>query len=310
MQINENAADPLVTAVIPTRNRPDIVCRAVRSALGQTYPNLEVVVVVDGPDPATISAFQSMTDSRIRVVSLAENKGGSSARNAGVQAARGDWVALLDDDDEWLPGKITRQMECARLSNARIPIVSGQVIARSHSKDLIWPRKAPSYPISEYLLARNSWSYGEGLMQTSTLFVPRRFLLELPFTEGLLRFQDLDWVIRAAERPGVSIEFVAEPVTIWIQAEGRSSVSTRLDWRYSWNWIRSEREMITRRAYSGFIATQVAPQAARQRAWRSIFPLLIDMFRNGSPSWFDVAIYISMWCAPPWVRQIARYSQR
>ncbi len=49
---------PLVTAVIPTRNRPELVLRAVRSALAQTYANLEVVVVIDGPDPSTVQALE------------------------------------------------------------------------------------------------------------------------------------------------------------------------------------------------------------------------------------------------------------
>jgi glycosyltransferase involved in cell wall biosynthesis len=306
----ERRDDELVTAVIPTRNRPDMLLRAVRSALNQDYRHLEVVVVVDGPDPATNSVLQSISDPRLRVVSLPEPQGGSAARNAGVLAAHGAWIAFLDDDDEWLPSKISKQIECARMSRAKRPIVSCQLIARTRGKELIWPRKTPSHPVSEYLLSRSSWSYGEGILSTITLFMPRSLLLEVPFTLGLPRYQDLEWILRALDRPGVSIEFISEPLAIWHMADGLNSVSSALNLDFSLNWIRSHRERVTQRAYSGFIATQVAPQAARQNRWKTFFPLLLDMFRNGRPTSFHIALYLSMWFTPHWLRRYVRLAQR
>ena len=90
---------PWITAVIPTRDRADLVTRAVRSVLDQTYPNVDAVVVVDGPDPATVAILTAMNEPRLRVISLDANVGGSEARNIGVRRARGRWVALLDDDE-------------------------------------------------------------------------------------------------------------------------------------------------------------------------------------------------------------------
>jgi glycosyltransferase involved in cell wall biosynthesis len=96
-----------VSAVIPTRNRPEQLLLAVRSALQQTHSELEVIVVIDGPDPKTAQALTGFNDSRLRIVQMERNVGGSDARNAGVQAARGRWIAFLDDDDEWLPHKLS-----------------------------------------------------------------------------------------------------------------------------------------------------------------------------------------------------------
>lgn len=79
-------SDPLVTAVIPTRNRPKLVIRAVRSALGQTYQQMEVVVVIDLPDTATIDQLAKLSDDRLLVITLPESLGGAGARNAGVKA--------------------------------------------------------------------------------------------------------------------------------------------------------------------------------------------------------------------------------
>src|SRR6185437_10035805 len=97
---------PDVSVVIPTLHRPDLAVRAVRSALAQTHAALEVIVVVDGPDPGTEAALGRITDPRLRVLVLAERGKAPNARNQGALAATGRWTALLDDDDEWLPNKI------------------------------------------------------------------------------------------------------------------------------------------------------------------------------------------------------------
>src|ERR1700758_1632604 len=104
--VSPEPSQPLVSAVIPTRNRPDLVCRAVRSALAQTYPNIEVIVVIDGPDPVSFASLEVLGDPRIRIIALKESVGGSEARNTGAREAKGSYIALLDDDDEWLPEKI------------------------------------------------------------------------------------------------------------------------------------------------------------------------------------------------------------
>jgi len=299
-------SQPLVSTVIPTRNRPRLVTRAVQSAIKQTYQNIEVVVVVDGPDSLTTEALRTITDERLRVIQLPAQVGGSDARNAGVQAARGEWVAFLDDDDEWLANKIEKQVQRARQSRSAAPIVCSQLLAhRDHEDVLIWPRKAPSLPICEYLFSRTSWSFGEGLLSTITLLIPRRLLLEVPFTSGLRKYQDFDWVLRVTSyKPDTLIEFIPEPLAIWHM--GTATVSTTDDWKWAWTWIRSQRKQVTARAYSGFIASSVAPQAARQKQWQAFFPLLHDALTQGDPTLFQIVLYFSMWFAPPWVRRLAR----
>ena len=106
---------PLVSVVIPTRNRSGLVVRAVSSALAQTYGDIEVIVVVDGPDQGTAEALERVNDPRLKIVQLPESVGGSDARNAGVKAADGAWVAFLDDDDEWLPEKIQKQLSFSNI---------------------------------------------------------------------------------------------------------------------------------------------------------------------------------------------------
>jgi len=103
---------PLVSVIVPTHNRPALLRRAVTSALAQTWDRIEVVVVDDGSTDATpeVTAELLAGDRRVRSLRNDTPAGGSAARNLGLDAAAGDVVALLDDDDEWLPAKVERQL--------------------------------------------------------------------------------------------------------------------------------------------------------------------------------------------------------
>ena len=108
---------PLVTAVISTYNRAPLVGQAIRSALEQTsVPGLEVVVVDDGSTDDTAAVLGEFGD-RIRVVYQANRERGA-ARNAGLRAARGEFVAFLDSDDYWFPDKIQRELTTIRGADA------------------------------------------------------------------------------------------------------------------------------------------------------------------------------------------------
>ena len=101
---------PLLSAVIPTRNRAGMVCEAVESALCQRDGDVEVIVVDDASTDDTANVLARMFASRIRLVRLPERRGAGAARNAGVRMARGELVAFLDDDDLWLPGKLDAEL--------------------------------------------------------------------------------------------------------------------------------------------------------------------------------------------------------
>jgi glycosyltransferase involved in cell wall biosynthesis len=105
--------DPIVTVVIPTRNRVDLLRHAVASVMHQTEPNFELIVVDDGSADATPAYLAELvaSEARVRVVRNATARGGAAARNAGIASARARWVAFLDDDDEWLPVKLRRQLD-------------------------------------------------------------------------------------------------------------------------------------------------------------------------------------------------------
>ena len=293
-----------VTAVIPTHRRAGVLPRAVRSALSQTYANLDVVVVVDGPDAETTRALAEMAHPRLRVVELDRPMGGCEARNAGVNAASGEWIAFLDDDDEWLPNKIARQMGLLPSIDCRDPIISCRFEARTDSGEYVWPERfpRPGEPISEYLLVRQGIRRVDGFVATPTILTRRSLLERVPFQPGLKKHQDWDWVIRAVSQPGVGVFFCPEALAV-CHMESSNSTSRRLDWEFSLDWVRNSRHLVTPRAYSSFITTHVAWQAAAQRSWLNFGPLLWDAFRNGSLRLLDIMRYLGFWAVPPDHRQ-------
>ncbi len=96
-----------VSVIIPSHNRAEVLPRAVASVLAQTLAPLEVIVVDDGSDDGT-AALMARRFPGVRCL-VQQNRGVSAARNAGIAAARGEWLAFLDSDDEWLPGKLAAQ---------------------------------------------------------------------------------------------------------------------------------------------------------------------------------------------------------
>ena len=99
-----------VSVVIPVHNRRDLVLGAIESALAQRLPAFEVIVVDDGSTDDTAERVAAQFGGRVRLVRLPVNLGRSTARNTGVAFARGQLVAFLDSDDEWLPDKLARQV--------------------------------------------------------------------------------------------------------------------------------------------------------------------------------------------------------
>ncbi len=106
-----------ITVVIPSKNRPDLVRRAVATALAQVDVSLEVIVVDDGSEPS-IPLSVGNGDPRLRILRNDQSQRVAAARNRGVAEARGAWIAFLDDDDVWSPVKLREQLAEVKRSGA------------------------------------------------------------------------------------------------------------------------------------------------------------------------------------------------
>ena len=306
---------PLISVVIPTRQRPSLLMnRSLPSALAQSYSNLEVVVVVDGPDPETVSVLTELAsrDVRVRPVFLPHNVGGSDARNAGVEAARGEWIAFLDDDDEMLPHNLEQHLEVvvqARREGRPWPISVCGSITRTPSGDTLNPPRLPDANelLGDYLLARRSFREKPCSFMTSALFCQRSLLLHHPFRSGLLRHQDWDWVVSVNVLPEVSFHFSRQIATIWYYGERRKQISNSTNWAYSLAWILKVYKcgLVSRKALAGFLNVSVADYAKRGRDYRAVLPTAKAMIM-ARPRAFEWLIFALIWLTPDWIRRRVR----
>lgn len=101
---------PTVSVIIPTYNRADAIGRTIDSVLAQSIDDIEVLIVDDASADGTVDVVESYDDPRVTLVRHETNLGGSAARNTGIEAASGRYVAFLDSDDEWYPRKLERQV--------------------------------------------------------------------------------------------------------------------------------------------------------------------------------------------------------
>ncbi len=107
--------NPAISVIVPTYNRAASLVEAVRSALGQSLSPLEVLVCDDGSTDASREAVAALADGRVRWLDCGRSGRPAPPRNRGLEAARGEWVAFLDDDDVWHPNKL--EVQAARLGD-------------------------------------------------------------------------------------------------------------------------------------------------------------------------------------------------
>jgi glycosyltransferase involved in cell wall biosynthesis len=118
------SACPLISVIIPTRDRPDLLMRAVRSVARQTYLHLEVIIVNDGhPGDLASRVKQVCPDLPCRVIVNDRRPGGAGARNMGAYVSVGEYLAFLDDDDEWLEDKLALQIQAMQRSHAMVGVI-------------------------------------------------------------------------------------------------------------------------------------------------------------------------------------------
>lgn len=185
----------LVSAIITTRNRSQLLRKAIESVLSQTYKELECVVV---DDSSTDDTRQVCSEYPVRYIYIPkeESRGGNYARNLGVKASKGEYVAFLDDDDYWLSAKIEKQL--ALLEDKKCEMVycmrryqnieNGQVV-----KEWEEPRPKPQGDLRDEI-------FRHYITNTSCILATKSLIEQIGgFDENLRKWQEYDLMIRAAQ---------------------------------------------------------------------------------------------------------------
>jgi glycosyltransferase involved in cell wall biosynthesis len=252
-------SSPLVSVIIPAFNRAAVLPQSAGSVLAQTMDDLELIIVDDFSTDSTADVATSFGDPRVRLVRHETNRGVSAARNSGVVAARGRFLAFLDSDDTWLPEKLaiqTAQLEAAAQPD-RTHCSHAFEMELGRTK-VAWPKRGPhaGEPVSDYLFAEN------GQLQTSTWLLARELFAKFQFDENLRRHEDWDVLLRLAAN-GTGFLHISQALARRDTGDSTSRLSNLNDALWSERFLEERRTLFTPRAALAFRARIVATQFVR-----------------------------------------------
>ncbi len=252
----------LVSVIIPTYNRANVILRSVSSAIKQSYQKTEIIIVDDASIDNTAQIIQQINDTRVIYICHQTNLGGSEARNTGIRNAQGKYIAFLDSDDVWLPDKLRHQLAIISQQKCQDNLVCYAQFQKSSQifyQRSILPAKGKQEQetIPEYF-----WLSG-GEMLTSTLIISRTLAGQTLFQTGLVKHQDLDFVIRL-EKQGAKFIFVPQVLATWHNESRSDRISCQVNYQASLDWIQQYRQHISEDAYQGFLLKEIVPKMIKE----------------------------------------------
>jgi glycosyltransferase involved in cell wall biosynthesis len=205
--------ESLVSVIIPTFNRCRSLKRAILSAIGQSYNNIEILVISDGSTDTTSETVSSIEDNRVKYFQHEKNKGLVATRNTGLKKSSGEFITFLDDDDEWSPEKISKQLAVFKDIGTSL----GMVFTNGYSEyendcfirggmpsGIIYhPKKDHFFPLRVLIPPPSSW------------MLPKSIMDEIGnFDENMRNhWDDGDYLVRLALK--YPIYFLNEKLVLW-----------------------------------------------------------------------------------------------
>jgi glycosyltransferase involved in cell wall biosynthesis len=246
---------PFFTVIIPVFNRAASLSIALRSVLEQSEQDFEVIVVDDGSSDDPAHTVDALDDLRIAVVKQ-ENHGGASARNAGIDAAKGEFVAFLDSDDRFLPGHLSA-MRMLLADTKDIAGYAPVIVERGGGKTFIKPPRAIA--VGEHMA--NYVLCDRGFVPTITLVVRAELARQIRYDERLGFAQDTDFCIRLY-LAGCRFVMADSPGAVWNDLPDALRVSAGRKGACMADWLERIRPRIPPRAYQGARGWMIAKGVA------------------------------------------------
>lgn len=279
---------PSVSAVIATMGRPSLT-HAVQSVLDQTYPVEEIIVVAEADVEVSLP-----DDDRIMLLTNDDEGTPARSRQRGIDAASGSVIALLDDDDVWLPTKLARQIASIDTADSDHWIASSRMLVLGPgTRQRRWPRRLiePGESVAEYLFRFEGLGFGNANLQTSTLCFPTALGRSVRWGGPLdAPHDEPSWLIRV-QRTIPDLRVIQLPETLSIYNVHGGSVSrdtadrtdTYIDWGLQYLGIESPRLI------GDYLCTSPVSAAVTARSLGGVRRAVWSGLRHGRPSPFALA---------------------
>jgi glycosyltransferase involved in cell wall biosynthesis len=243
------------------------VQRALESVRAQTHAVSTTFVVLD--DPLREEWVRSILRSNEVLIVTGGRLGGAEARNLGARASEAAFVAFLDDDDWWEPGKTFAQLRALLGQDAAVSFTYTRFHESSGRTRILPTRDFPdSSDLPSYLVQRPRLRHGDGYIQTSSLMISRDLLRSVEWNSDLPKHQDWDFVVRLVANQR-SVAPVRE-VLVNVQQGSSGSISKTRNWEASLVWLDIHANVLSSRAIGDFAATHILRGALAQRNARGV----------------------------------------
>ena len=188
----------MISVVIPYYNRSHTIERCLTSVFNQTYKDIEIILVDDASTDWQLAEakLKPFDQTRIRIIHHKQNRNGSAARNTGIKQAKGEYIALLDSDDEWYPDHLQNCLNSISANKNNDVLVFASINIYFGSPKNPGSRISPKLNEGEIEKVDEFLFVHEMPIQTSTFFMFTEFAKKNLFDEKLVRFQDIEYVLR------------------------------------------------------------------------------------------------------------------
>ena len=289
---------PFFSVIIPVYNRADVLGRALQSVLAQSFQDFEIVVVDDGSrdDPRTV--VEAIGDPRIRYVRQ-DNRGGAAARNRGFDEACGQFVALLDSDDRFLPHHL-EQMHRLLDGTQNVVGYARMIVDRGHGVTMIKPPRAirPGENMAIYLLC------DRGFVPTITIAVARQTAQRVRYGEGWRFAEDNDFAIRLF-LDGNTFRMIEEPGAVWDDTPNPNRTSAGRKNARLIPWLEDMKPKIPARAYYGCRGWSIAKGIVANEPLKALRYYFSAVFRGCYNPRLAAIIFLQIFLSDTLYRRIA-----
>ncbi|WP_254659691.1 glycosyltransferase family 2 protein [Salinivibrio sp. DV] len=255
-----------MSIIVPVHNRSSIITSTLDSVANQTYQDFELIIIDDcSDDSEQLQVILKNYKLNIKYIRHKTNQHGAAARNTGIDAAQGDYVAFLDSDDVWLEDKLEK---CINKKIGERDILYSRIEDRGTVK----PTAAfdNNKQVDEYLLVERQ------AMQTSSLFMHKNLAREIRFDSRLKRFQDTDFVIRAQKIHNARFVYMDVVLVKMGEEDVTGRISASVDPRPAIDWLGKIGPLLTDKSKAVFIFNRIINYASNSYSRKSLINLFVQ----------------------------------